>query len=149
MARTEAMTRVSRDGRPASQRGFSLLEVLVAFSIMALVLGTLFEIAGTSTRNSAHLQRHTYATLIAESLLGLYSSVPVGGLREQGESADGFRWRITSEPLATAERSASEQLAPVAVFHLVRIAVEWSDRGKTREIVLVTALPQQVDRLPR
>jgi general secretion pathway protein I len=143
------MMRVSRTGRFAVQRGFSLLEVLVAFSIMALVLGTLFEIAGTSTRNSAHLQRHTYATLIGESLLGLYSSVPTGGLREHGESSDGFRWRIVSEPLAPSERSAPQQPAPMAVFHLVRIAVEWDDRGKTHEIVLVTALPQQVDQLPR
>ncbi|MGQ0591933.1 MAG: type IV pilus modification PilV family protein, partial [Gammaproteobacteria bacterium] len=54
---------------PRHARGISLLEVLVAFAIMALALGLLLRIFGTGLRSSAAAERYSAATLWAESLM--------------------------------------------------------------------------------
>lgn len=51
------------------ERGFSLLEVLVSFVILALTLGVLLGAYGTSVRNAAVAEQHLRAATVAESLL--------------------------------------------------------------------------------
>ena len=89
------------------QRGFSLLEVLMAFALLAVALGILVAILGgglTQVRTAADASE---ATLHAQSLLdelGVLEPIKPG--TRDGESDDGrFRW--------TLEISEAEDPAPV------------------------------------
>jgi general secretion pathway protein I len=79
------------------QRGFSLLEILVAFSILALSLGVMMQIFSGSLRNvevTADLGR---AVTLAQSLL---ASAGAEGEWAPGETSgqhdERFRWRLSS-----------------------------------------------------
>ena len=82
------------------QQGFTLIEVVVAFAILALSLGALYESFGGSLKRGASARRQELATLRAESLLSEFRGS--GGLLPQEKTGRddelGFSWRITVKP---------------------------------------------------
>ena len=62
-----------------SQHGFTLLEVLVAFAIMALSVGLLYQALGSNARQTADTTAREHAALLAESLLAMHETVAVQG----------------------------------------------------------------------
>uniref|UniRef100_UPI0035939C60 type IV pilus modification PilV family protein n=1 Tax=Thiocapsa sp. TaxID=2024551 RepID=UPI0035939C60 len=53
--------------RPGLQSGFSLLEVLVAFAILAVSLGVLMQIFSQATRTTLLSSQYSRAASLAES----------------------------------------------------------------------------------
>jgi len=95
-----------------TQRGFTLIEVVVAFAILALSLGALYESFGGSLRRSSTAGKRELAALRAESLLAEFRGS--GGLLPQpraGRDASGHEWRITSKPYPAELTERSEWVA--------------------------------------
>lgn len=121
------------------QSGLSLLELLVAFAIMAIALGMLYKASGSSVRSVGEAASYQRAMLLAESLLAMRDAVPPEGWNESGQSAQ-FSWKIHSQPYATPT-SQSNTTAPL--LHAVQMVVEWSDGGRLRRVELHTLRPQR------
>jgi general secretion pathway protein I len=125
----------SNELSPAPERraqGFTLLEVLVALIVFALVFGILAQILRTGLRQSASAETTAAASLLARSQLarvGTELALEVGEVK--GE-ADGLRWRTAIE-LAEAASEDTE----LATYQ-VRVTVAWGDDQAPQEVTLTT-----------
>jgi general secretion pathway protein I len=124
-----------RRHRPA--RGYSLLELLVAISILGLSLGALLRSSTTATRNVATDERYVYAVELSKSLLAQYSFVPADGFALAGETSGGFRWRVDARPRA---RTGTSRFA-AGTLQDIQVAVSWQDGGRERSVELVSVVP--------
>ena len=113
------------------QTGFSLLEMLVAISILALALGSLYQAASGATRNVRTSERYAYGVELARSLLADNAMVSQQGVNATGETAGGYQWRVQSQP-RNMQRSGMGRLQ----LHDLEVGVAWFDGSKRREIVL-------------
>jgi len=126
------------------QRGFSLLEVLVAFVILALVGTVLSRLYSSSLRNAGAAEEWSRAELVAESrLAAATSAVPLKQGSASGTDESGrINWSTRIEPYIAPDVSpdllnASAQLP----MQLLRVSVDVSfpgDTGHDRTIALST-----------
>ena len=108
------------------QRGFSLLEMLVAMSILGLALGALYQASTGATRNVRVDERYAYGVETARSLLADYTVINGPGVNDSGTTAGGFEWRVQSR--------RRQQRGPV--LHDIEVGVAWYDGDRRREVVL-------------
>lgn len=121
----------TRRRRRASASGFSLLEMMVAISILALSLGALYQATSGATRNVRADEKYAFGVELARSLLADVTVVPNGGYRRQGETEGGYRWAVAATPIALA----AGPLYPGALQQVV-VSVSWDDGRRPREFVL-------------
>ncbi|HEY9143453.1 MAG TPA: prepilin-type N-terminal cleavage/methylation domain-containing protein [Arenimonas sp.] len=130
------------------QRGFSLIEVMLAFVLMAVSLGILIAILGGGLAQVRTSGDATEASLLAQSLLaeqGVLSAIEPG--TQQGEFARGrYRWTLEitevpdpapaapeipgAEPIETAGRVMPN--APV--LYQLQLDVGWGEDDYARSL---------------
>lgn len=112
--------------------GFSLLEVLVAFAVLAVVFGVLLQIFAGSAQRATLAESYLKATTLAESRLNAVGAeVPLAAGSVAGEAEEGFRWALTLEPYPL------EGLDPViqsAIPLRVTVTVDWEEGGRRHEV---------------
>lgn len=124
-------------GGRVRESGLSLLEMLVAISIMALALAMLYKASGASARQAGDIGHYQRAIMLAESILDAKDAVDAQGWSEDGQSA-GFLWSVRSHPFET--ESGSIDLSVPALVS-IQIHVMWTDGGTPRLIELNTLRP--------
>lgn len=111
------------------QGGFTLLEVVAAFAILALGLGLAMQAASGAMQQSRQAAEHTRAALYAQSLLDtLGVGEPLEEGEYQGEFEDGFRWQATVTPYELPAVELAVDIDPLASpTRLLRIdlVLEW------------------------
>lgn len=119
---------ILRDSR-ASAQGFSLLEILVAFSVMSVILGILLSIFGKSLNMASTGEHYSRAVVIAESLLatvGQTRKVETGG--EFGQSGNFYEWAIEIQPYEDPDLD-SENNSWEFTLYAVLVSVRWENRA--------------------
>ena len=124
---------------PRRQRGFTLIEIVVAFAILALGIGIAMQIASGAMRNARQAAIRTDAALYAQSLL---DTVGVGERLEEGSSSgefgEKFRWTLLAEPYEIESESPIEPgMSPVQLYRL-QLDVTWETGGKEQVASFVT-----------
>jgi len=109
--------------RPASA-GFTLVEVLVALTILAVSLAVLLQVISASLDRARQVRNETLAAGLLQSLLAEQGTTIRLGDRE-GEAAGALHWRVHAVPYG----SAGDQDAWHAKPTLIAVTVTWDDGG--------------------
>ncbi|RFC32855.1 MAG: general secretion pathway protein I [Candidatus Nitrotoga sp. SPKER] len=127
-----------------SSRGFSLLEVLVAFVILALILGVLMQIFSGGLRNASRVDEYQQATLLGQSKLALIGiETPLKVSESDGEFNAVYRWHVSIRPYLVPPTQTNDQtglpvpILPVSLLE-VEIQVLWGDSAQPRSASLKT-----------
>lgn len=115
--------------------GFSLLEVLVAFAILAMSLGVLMQIFAGGMRSAKLTGVYSKAVDLAESVLarvGVELS-PLQGVRSGTEGE--LQWAVDAVPYQLEGFVAPPQSVEL---YLVTARVFWTDGAASREVTLHT-----------
>lgn len=120
--------------RAERQAGFTLIEILVAFTVAALLLGAIYEIFSSGMRAAALGQRMSEALLLAQSSLDAVSGVPVapGQTTEQIDSYE----RVTDVQARPDLLPASAQISVIPYEIIVQVT--WQDGVRQRAVALST-----------
>jgi len=123
------------------QQGFSLLEILVAFSILAVSLGILLKIFSSGIHTAVIAENYTVATQIAESLMaktGVETPLTEGEM--SGVEDETYHWQVSIAQLS--EPMVEEEL--MARLLVVQVIVKWGeDETNSRFIELNTVRTRQ------
>ncbi len=114
------------------QRGFSLLEVLIAFSILAISLGVMMRIHSGALNGIETARTQSEALEIAQSLLARASGeTPLAASETSGRFGDQFAWRIAVTPFL------GERLSGGALWE-IDVRVTWRENlaSRPREVAL-------------
>ncbi len=130
--------------------GFSLLEILVAFVIMAVALTIVLRIFGSGVNNAVISEDYTIAVQIAESLLarsGVETPLEIGDI--SGNEAGKFFWTISTslreQNSVTSNQTQNSpqnpaQNAQVTSLYSIIVRVAWDDEGSSQRIVELSCL---------
>jgi len=95
---------VNLPGVPRRQSGFTLLELLVAFMVLVLAFTVMLRIFSGGLRGVGDAQSHSRAVEHARAQLSLVGTeYPLRAGEMRGETADGYRWHVTAEPVDAAQ----------------------------------------------
>ncbi len=126
----------------AAERGFTLVEVLIAFVIAAAAAGAVVRAATGAVASSRAAGRYDEAVARAESHLASLSVAPLADSDRQGDEGNGFHWHVRVAAAGTAQLAGRADAIPAGTATLWRITVtlSWRDGSARRAVRLDSAL---------
>lgn len=112
--------------------GFTLIEILIAFTILAVSLTVLLQAFSFGLRGLGVAEASATAVMHAQSKLDeLGTSIPLEEGQQEGEFSDGFRWTTVVRP-HRPDAGFDPSLVPTlpAIPYEVDVTVSW-DQGKS------------------
>lgn len=121
------------------QRGFTLLEVLVAFVVFVFIFSAVLDALGLALRNTRRSAEVSEAALWAQSkldALGTIEELEEGS--DSGEFDERYRWKLdVSRSDVPREGGLSADTFPVDLYR-IELVVSWGERGRRNEQRFVT-----------
>lgn len=120
-----------------TQAGFSLIEVVVALAIVALILGAIYQVSNGAVRSTARTDNYLRALAMAQSRLAEASAMPVLKVGTVLGSADGVAWSRSIKPFAAPPPTAETRLYQVSV------TATRSGSKVTLETLVIAGVPRE------
>ena len=122
--------------RAGGESGFTLIEVLVSFVIVALAMSALLQIFSSGLRSGYIAEQYSAAVLLAESKL---EAVGIEERLVEGETSgafdNGFRWTVSVR--AYDDGADADQPGTIEAF-AVAVTVAWDGSAGERSFELET-----------
>ena len=125
-------------------RGFSLLEVLVAFVILSLVATALFRLFSGALGNASAADDYSRAMLVAESALAEAAATkPLREVSQSGSADDGrIAWTTSvafySPPDISPDLERAAETMPIRLYRITSQVAFPAPSGGQRTFALVT-----------
>jgi len=127
------------------QRGFTLLEVLIAFVIAALALGVMFDAVLGGLRATRTASAYQEAISLARSHLAAVAGSALAARDQQGDDGHGFTWKLHIVPVGTVTLPRNADIDPgdtppqQATLYALSVTVLWKSGGGERQVRLDSA----------
>jgi len=131
--------------RAGRQAGFTLIEVMAAFAIFAVLFGIILQILSTSISNTRRAGDFTQAALLAQSQLDMVGieSLPQPGTYS-GRYTEEYSWEMVIEPYQMPDdRGVAYEELPIDLYY-VSLTVFWGEGRAERSAQFETL--RSVDR---
>ena len=123
-------------------RGFTLLEVMLAFVIFALSFATVLEIMAGSMRSVGRASEDTEVALLAQSLMdSVGTEVPIEEGQYSGTGMDRYNWKMDislydASADDTGEVGIDQELADMSGIELYRVDldIDWDTGRRERSL---------------
>ncbi len=136
-----------------AERGFTLLEVLIAFIIAALALGVMFDAILGGMRAATDAGRVGEALTLARSRLALAGyAIATGAIQpgeQNGTEGNDYKWSVTVAPAGevpmpvagpqTVGIGGTTRAMPRAVLYAITATVTWPGTAVPHQVRLATA----------
>jgi general secretion pathway protein I len=122
------------------QQGFSLLEILIAFSILALSLSILLKIFSAGVNTAVVAEDYTAAVQIAESLMAKTGvETPLQEGQDSGLENEKYNWQVDVSPFSFNPDNI-DTTTTTAVLFKVKVIVSWGNGDANDRQVKLTTL---------
>lgn len=119
-----------------STAGFTLIEVLIALSVVGLALGALAGVFGNALMGHETASDAEAALALAEERLALVGATLRPG-KASGNFAGRFAWYTTIAPYEDKDKAA-EIPTSLPRLYQVAVTVAWQDGRRSRQVALST-----------
>lgn len=120
------------------EQGFSLLEILVAFSILALSIGVILNIFSRGLRTAMISEEIQQAIVIAETQMARAGvETPLTAGSTNGVVDNKYTWTLQGMPYELPQPKTDIVIPPLeATAFKVQVRVEWQEGNDNKEFVL-------------
>jgi general secretion pathway protein I len=125
-------------GGRSGERGFTLLEVMVATAIAGLALVGLFKAGSAGVFASDVAARVEQAVERAQSHMAAFGREgAVTASEMEDDDGGGYHWHLRAVPLASEQLARSGNAPSISLFD-VQVMISWRASGRNRSVVLTT-----------
>lgn len=121
----------------STNRGMTLIEVLVAFVVLSVTMAVILQIFSGGMRNARMASSYSRAVFLAESRLAAAGvERPLVQGDSSGQVGANLQWRVSVAPMD--EGGTTEQQRMPMRLYRVRAWVGWAEDGRDRQVELAS-----------